>query len=458
MNSYPNDLAAIVDRQLTGTGVRSPGMRVLTELFEVMYFTSLKTEEGQALHCRIVYLDPMDPDPSPPPYIRAHRWKYVRLAEKIPFNVRNLSKLSRAVDPWPSSLAVYANKRNDLFIWGFIDQTVHFNTFIVRESGGSPQEPGLFQAVSQGTADLVVYRAWSMIARLVQNTILAKQNEVLWHGPVASRLGRHISRLCERVRATVGKRAYDQFGLWDMSIQEDYLDTLCRILINIQRYRFGGALLLTGKSQDLNIKYRVDYTRLSAALKKLIELKITSRNTWDYIHDEYLETNRKTLPIGLHLDEGLLEQGIEDSQMEVTGCVRFISSLSCVDGLILMRPDLTVAGFGTEITNNQKLGPTFMSTNAARYTSSLRKIDPNHFGTRHRSMMRFCQLHPASVGFVVSHDGDIRAITREPEGVVLWDNIKVHRLWEHKRETVPAKEKRKQTAGQVRVRSRRNAS
>jgi hypothetical protein len=377
-------------------------------------------------------LDPNDPDPSPPPRILAHRWKYIKLAVPLPFTVGNLAKLCRGVDPWSSSLAVYADSEGKVSIWGFIDQTVHFNTFVVRESGGGPSEPGLFQAVSQGIADIIVYRAFSMMARLVQNVLVREPNDVLWAGPLARRLSRHIESFRSRAIAKVGRKAYRQFPFWDISLRDEWLDTLCRLLINIQRYRHGGAILLSGQSDDLNIKYRIEYTRLSTALQNLAQLRITNRNTWDLIHEEYIETPRKTMPINLHLDQVIVEHDIEDAQMELTGCIRFISSLSLVDGLILMRPDLTVTGFGTEITCHNKLGKVFLATEAQRYKSTKKEIDPNHFGTRHRSMMRFCQLHPSSIGFVISHDGDIRAVTRENDGVILWDNVKVHRLFEEK--------------------------
>jgi len=432
MDSYPLDLANVIHRKLGELKLMQPSVQTLTDLFEVLYFTSLKTEEGAPLHCRVVYLDPANPDPSPPPRILAHRWKHITLAERLPFNIRNLSKLCRGVDPWSSSLAVFADEDGALYIWGFIDQTVHFNTFIVRESGGGPPEPGLFQAVSQGVADIIVYREHSIIARLAQNALLQQPNDVLWTGPVSRRLSRYIASFRNRVVSLVGRKGYQQFPFWDISLRENWLDTICRILINVQRYRHGGALLITGTPEDLNVKYRIEYKRLSEALTQLARLQILNRNTWDLVHERYIDRGRKTMPVDLHLDEVIVEHDIDDSQMELTGCIRFISSLSLVDGLVLMRPDLTITGFGTEITCQKKLGKVFLATEPSGKKSSRREIDPNHFGTRHRSMMRYCQLHPASIGFVISQDGDIRAVTCEKEDVVLWDNIKVHRLFEQK--------------------------
>jgi hypothetical protein len=55
----------------------------------------------------------------------------------------------------------------------------------------------------------------------------------------------------------------------------------------------------------------------------------------------------------------------------------------------------------------------------------LRRGDLEQFGTRHRAMMRYCNEHPGALGFVVSQDGDIRAVLRIGDRLVLWENIEV---------------------------------
>jgi hypothetical protein len=40
-------------------------------------------------------------------------------------------------------------------------------------------------------------------------------------------------------------------------------------------------------------------------------------------------------------------------------------------------------------------------------------------------MMRYCFAHPKSVGFVVSQDGEIRAMTRVGNRLIMWENLKV---------------------------------
>jgi hypothetical protein len=63
---------------------------------------------------------------------------------ELPFTVRILVKLSKAVDPWSSTLAVDVNSANELNIWGLIDQSVHHSTYVMQETDVHPSLPGIF--------------------------------------------------------------------------------------------------------------------------------------------------------------------------------------------------------------------------------------------------------------------------------------------------------------------------
>lgn len=129
----------------------------------------------------------------------------------------------------------------------------------------------------------------------------------------------------------------------------------------------------------------------------------------------------------MHYECDESEMFIDDSYNELIGAIRFVSSLSCVDGLVLLSPHLNVLGFGTVITEKSLPDSVYLSRTSSP-SSKMTKINPEHYGTRHHSMFSYCNKHHESVGFVVSQDGEIRAIKYVDGQMVMWENIKVYQF------------------------------
>jgi len=325
---------------------------------------------------------------------------------------------------------VYYDSNDDFFVWGLIDQTVHFSTMLVRESESGYAPPGVFQVVATGTADLTVYRGYGFLGRLAQDSLLKRQNDVFWSGPIRDRLGDGIQRYLQAVQQRLEPKGSLDLPQWQASLAETWTSTLCRLLISIQRYRHGGALLIARSDTDLDIKYKMNYARLPRALVNLAVEEIKVAETQDIIGTEYLDEDEDTLPIDLYLEAAVAQHTLHDYERQITGCVRFISSLSCVDGLVLATPDLGVRGFGVEILTKKEVRSVYLSPGPNPRDQSLRVVDPSHYGMRHRSMMRYCFAHPKALGFVISQDGEIRAMTRVKNRLIMWENLKVLLLWE----------------------------
>jgi DNA integrity scanning protein DisA with diadenylate cyclase activity len=139
---------------------------------------------------------------------------------------------------------------------------------------------------------------------------------------------------------------------------------------------------------------------------------------------EYLE-NKKDIPIDLYLDENVSQTELHSIRSEIDGALWFISLLSRLDGLVLMNKNLVVRGFGVEIKSDSLPEKIYSCSRQIPDELYLKEVDYNHFGTRHRSMMRYCWNYPGTVGFVVSQDGDVRAMTKCNNKLLIWDNIKL---------------------------------
>ena len=216
MYHKPSDLAEAVLSALDRSATRPPA-GAIHRLFEVMYFSSLRTEEGQHVAFHLVYLDPESPDPRPPKRIRRDRWRCARLTERVPFTAASMIKIARASDPRSSSFAVFHDGNLEVFVWGLIDQGNSYYDFITHNSESGPERPGLFQASITGLGHVTVFRGYQMIADLHVNELRPPALDALARGPVHDSLAPGIRRFIDEVFSEVGLE-FNEPGLdWELA-------------------------------------------------------------------------------------------------------------------------------------------------------------------------------------------------------------------------------------------------
>jgi hypothetical protein len=195
----------------------------------------------------------------------------------------------------------------------------------------------------------------------------------------------------------------------------------------MQRYGHGGALLLQPEYQtnDFAVKYQLDYAPLSETLVQDAANYIRERLVWWDVHDNHLDGADKDMSPQLYLKGQIAEGARDDARRATAGAIATVSSLTRVDGLVLLTEGFRVRGFGCEITQKKDPPVVFAASSSRATVNSLRKADAKHWGTRHRSMMRYCYAHPTSIGFVISQDGDVRAVRRVGERLIIWENVRL---------------------------------
>lgn len=423
----PAGLARAVCSELKKRESVCPRLDVLVTLFEAMYFASLKTEESVPISFHLAYLDPNDTEPYPAGKITNDRWMFIQLAQPIPVTIPNLIKIANASDPRTSSFAVYHDPYEHLFVWGFVDQGNSYNDYVNYESETGSARPGLFQASIVGIGHLVAYIEMKKIAELKINTLIRSTSDVLRRGPILQALMPGINAYLDAVGQAVSEDKYEDRSHWEATLTSSWLETLCRLLLRVQRFQHGGAILITPETslRGLNIKYELPYDRLRSALENQGSLRTELAYASNQIWEKYIDKDANEIPVDLYLDESINRGDLEDNRREIEGTIWFLSLLTRVDGLVLLNQSLDLQGFGVEITFPDEPSSIFMAGNPSATTKQLRSIDYKHYGTRHRSMMRYCGQVPGSVGFVVSQDGDVRAMTQVQDHLVMWENIKL---------------------------------
>jgi hypothetical protein len=422
---YAADLAKLVETYLVSKREKPPQIEILEKLFETLFFASLRREETQLTTCRIAFISRRDPDPEPPSGVVADRWKYFALSQDLSFNVSSLVKLSQAVDPWGSTLAVDTDSQDRLRIWGLIDQSVHFSTYLMKENSVGPEMPGMFQAAINGIGEISAYKTYVLIGSLKHDSLISRQRRVFQAGPVYRKLMPWVLQYQQKVIKKSDRAAYESRDDWDDSLEELWISTLCRLLIQIQRYGHGGTVLISDHREHLSAKYSLKYSRLQDALVRLGILEMSKTFYTDQIMDKCVE-HHIDVPIDLYLDESIASGYQQDTSNELTGCIRFLTSLSRVDGLLWLDSNLSLRAFGVEITIKDDPPKVFKAENSEGTKRS--ELNPSEFGMRHRSMIRYCNSNPDAVGFVISQDGDVRAVTKVDDAVMLWDRLRIQSI------------------------------
>jgi hypothetical protein len=156
--------------------------------------------------------------------------------------------------------------------------------------------------------------------------------------------------------------------------RDNWFRALRRILLHTERYGHGGAYLITDELDhpDLDIKYKMNYSRLPAALVHEAEFSFRRYALGDHIVETYLHANRDTMDVLDYLDASIADDELRDSAAELNGVIRFISLLSRVDGAVLLTPRLDVVGFGVEIQHAEAPHEVFRATQPSAGRTSLR--------------------------------------------------------------------------------------
>lgn len=346
-------------------------------------------------------------------------------------NIQNLVKISKAADPQVSTLAVDLSN-GKFVIWGMIDQENHYYNHLLNEREVGPERPGLFEAIIESLGEISVFKDYRNIASLKKNTLVKKQNDVFNSGPISNKLVKYLSSYINNEAYNVKTSSMRDFLGGEIWLQLELVSIIRRILIHIKKYRHGGAILFDPKLGDsfidLNIKYEITYDRLIKSLTEYVSTDIKNKELEEYIYTEVFEEDKENIPYSVIDENECLKIHIEEYKNGLTGAVKFISSLTCVDGLVLFDKNLSVRGFGVEITARNEPDFIYLASEEEISEHDLKKLAYNHFGTRHRSMMRYCYTHAESFGFVISQDGDIRAITNVNGKVIMWENIEIERF------------------------------
>jgi hypothetical protein len=444
-SSYPSDLARVVEERLRTTQPNLPDTAILQELFEVMFFSSLKTEEGEAITYSVCYADPANPDPHAPSTMMADRWTYVPLSGNVSLTVQDMVKLAKATDVRSSSFAVYSDSESNLYVWALVDQSNSSDRYASFDTNEGFARPGIFQADIVGPGHLRVFDEFDHIAELSGGDLLPRPLDVLKSGILLTKLDDLLSTTAQDVTGETlsalarefplvlpdGRKMSPTVGRLGPALSRFRISSLRRLLIRMQSFGHGGAILITNEAStpvpdDLNIRRPLKYPRLSNAAQRLMAYHRYNKAATDIVGRSFAPS-REAIPYSLF--QGVLrsDQLIQETNIEIDHTLWFLALLTRIDGLVLLTPELDLIGFSVLITEISKESSEDVAIAEDVNATQISSMSATNFGTRHHSMLQYCSRHPSSVGFVVSQDGAVRAITQINDKTIMWRNIQLRR-------------------------------
>lgn len=392
-----------------------------------MFLASIKSEEGAFVNCSVSFVDPTNTLPDPPALMRAPHWQFVPFDRPVAYDVSSLVKLAIGADAATTSLAVYPDKKGMLQIWGLFDQQGGFQSYVQHEPTlFSCPPPGALQCQAIAPGHIIVTNGYLILAELNGGILTETSLDLFTSSAIRDKL-LEPARQCISVAEHSAQA--DNYAMTDTirdAAINKWFAIVSRLLLRVREYGHGGALVFCGATshdESIQCKYNIAYDRIPQLFTQWVTLQMQSAQEWNraWVFDD-ISSNRITAFMASHTTDS----EIADNEQALTGAIRFIASLSRVDGLVLLNKLLLVRGFGGVIRNSDtRLLPVFHASTPRPVRKGSKAFDMSKHGTRHGSMIRYCSYSESAVGFVISTDGPVRAVTRIGERVYVWDNIRL---------------------------------
>lgn len=429
MYIYPKDLLSYLEDKWSNPPLYLqnrykplPPIEILNSLIEVTYHTSFMTEELRGIKFRIAYCSKEEItnwlDKRDTVYL-------IEFNKRRNFNISELLRLSPATDPSKVLICIDSESEDNLFIWGLLDLGASWSNFATGNSSGGQVPPDALTISSQGPGNLSISRSGIILLNLVGGMIVEPIDNVFYKGPISNFFTNSYRDLVAQTNNELDTDKYDKNK--DNLPILNYTRFLQRILFKIQEMRHGGTIIvvpddITLDDERMVHKIKVKYPcNVHKAWNLLIKSLVLHKKYYK-LHFSLWDRKKETIKNAEYRDVSTLASDIETNDDTISDMIDFISRLAGVDGSIVMTDKLRLLGFGAEvITLPQELESVQIANDA--FGSDNQHIPIESFGTRHRSAFRLCYSYEDAVCFVISQDGGLKAVKKQEENLIVWNNI-----------------------------------
>ena len=436
MHAYPENLAALVrsgwnkplqgeslfDLPACGAPDALPQPAILQQLLSICYQASLLRDENRAVRFRLILREPSSLPRGDGPPDGLH---VLQFAQPIDLSANELRRLAAAAAFERALVGARVSPRTQLEIWG----VVHTGEQWLNAIEGSRH---LFQALPaalvisvSGPGHLTVGRGSLAVARLLGGRLVTPAPSLLEiesRDPDTEALDQIVLAAHQRNRRSRGRR-WAQVN--PRLVNRIRRQVAVRILSATRRLQHGGTLLFLPPDLVRNPNRWRSLLKIKYALppseprRRMFTLLI---RLFDTLAAECGHRAGPNHEVTWHDYLTSTDAGVREADEAITETVRFVASLSAVDGAVVVGQPLELLGFGAEISGRLPAVESVARALDALGTQTEMESALN-VGTRHRSAYRFCNALPGAVAAVVSQDGSMRIVKKIGTRVVYSEHL-----------------------------------
>jgi hypothetical protein len=430
---YPGDLARFVrgrwrevPEPTTGGVDPLPDAAALEGFFAACYQASMLREEERPVTFRAILAEPalFDPEGRPPEDLQ-------RLAfpRSLPFDPRELRRLSVAADPQRTLIGVRPDGDGGLRIWGLINSGTRWLRDIQGgRRAGAPLPPAPVVHVN-APGSLEAYKGHELVGKLQGGRLSGSRLDPFeseWLPGQFSRLLEEFVERHEAARNRARELSSERWAPLEPTLPHRITRRMMKRVISVLRdARHGGTVLFiplenAGEPSsehpyiDLRYPFADDQARLS--FPRLI-VDILNRLAQLYGTAGHEQEPRA---VGWREFEATTDDEIETLDEALFETAHLIAGLAAADGAVVMSKQNELLGFGGMISGRL---PAVTSVARALDLEGEKVVEEGtvNVGARHRSAYRLAGALPGSVAVVISQDGGVRWVCHKGSRVTYWE-------------------------------------
>jgi hypothetical protein len=429
--SYPGDLARFVlDRwrdvpRLLDGDDPSPDAAALEGFFAACYQASMLREEERPVVFRAVLAEPALFDPAGRPPEGLQRLAFPR---PLPFDPRELRRLSVAADPQRTLIGVRQAEEGGLRIWGLINSGTRWLRDVQGgRRAGAPLPPVPVVHVD-APGSMEAYRGHELVGKLQGGRLSGSRLDLFQSDWLPGQFSGFLEELTQQHK-TARNREYELSGeVWaplDTTLPLRIAERMMKRVISVLRdAHHGGTVLFVpqGRAGEpsrehpyIDLRYPFSDRRARLCFPDLI-VDILNRLAKLY-GTAYKHEPRA---VGWQEFEVTTDAEIETLDEALFETAHLIAGFAAADGAVVMSKRNELLGFGGMISG--RLPDVERVWRALDLEGEeVAEERTGNVGARHRSAYRLCGALPGSVAVVISQDRGVRFVCQRGGRVTYWE-------------------------------------